>query len=269
MVILRATNDDGVKVDLDVLEADQPILLDISAIENATIGDVYGISSQTFSLPGTDTNNAFFGNLFNLGATPSVALQDSIPCQVLTDGQAVFTGRLYITDIVTDQKGYTTYQVNIVNETVDFKFSLTDIYLSQLDWSAYDHLYTYGSITGSWDGNIAGGDIVYPNIDYGRAEGDTQAPTYAFSNNLNIVAFDNSTKPLRVIDFKPAIRAKAVLDNIFSSVGYEYTSSFISSDYFNNLYLLTTPSDGFGVQNINPTSGSFYVYKTSNQTFNA
>jgi hypothetical protein len=38
MVILRATNDNGVKVDLDVLENDAPIKLDISAVENATIG---------------------------------------------------------------------------------------------------------------------------------------------------------------------------------------------------------------------------------------
>jgi hypothetical protein len=270
MVILRATNDDGVKVDLDVLESDNPILLDISAIENATIGDVFGVSSQTFSLPGTDKNNQFFGNLFNLGSTPAVALQDSIPCQVLTDGQAVFTGRLYITDIITDQQGYTTYQVNIVNETVDFKFILTDTYLSQLDWSAYNHAYTYGNITGSWDGLIASGAIVYPNVDYGRTEGDTFAPTYAFSNNLNTVAFDNSSKPLRVIDFKPAIQVKAVLDTIFESIDYEYTSSFIDSAYFQDLYTLTTPNDGIGVQNENPTTGSFYVFRSgSNQTFNA
>jgi hypothetical protein len=269
MVILRATNDNGVVVDLDVLEADQPILLDISAIENTTIGDVFGVSSQTFSLPGTATNNAFFGNLFDLGATPSVALQNSIPCQVLTDGQAVFTGRLYITDVITDQKGYTTYQVNVVNETVDFKFLLTDILLGELDWSAYTHNYTYANITGSWDGLIANGDIVYPNVDYGRPEGDTQAPTYAFSNNPSSVTFDNSTKPLRIIDFKPAIKARAVLDTIFSSVSYEYTSSFISSDYFENIFVLTTPNDSLGVQNLNPTSGSFYAYKTSNQNFNA
>ena len=32
MVLLRATNDNGVKVDLDVLENDAPIKLEISAI---------------------------------------------------------------------------------------------------------------------------------------------------------------------------------------------------------------------------------------------
>ena len=154
MVILRATNENGLIVDLDVLENDAPIKLDISAIENATIGDVFGASSQTFSLPGTDRNNQFFGNLFNLGATPAVALQNSIDCQVLTDGQEVFTGKLYITDIITNQKGYTTYQVNVVNETIDFKFLLTDTLLSELNWSAYNHNYTYNNITASWVDNL-------------------------------------------------------------------------------------------------------------------
>ena len=35
--------------DLDVLEADQAIILEISAVENGDIGGIFGISSQTFS----------------------------------------------------------------------------------------------------------------------------------------------------------------------------------------------------------------------------
>ena len=106
MIILRCTNDEGVVQDLPVQE-NLDLLLDISAIENATIGDVYGISSQEFAIPGTDLVNQFFGNLYNLGATPSVALQNSIPCQVLLDGAEVFKGKLYINSVITDQQGFT------------------------------------------------------------------------------------------------------------------------------------------------------------------
>jgi len=222
MIILRATNENGLIVDLDVLENDAPIKLDISAIENATIGEVFGASSQTFSLPGTDRNNQFFGNLFNLGATPAVALQDSIPCQVLTDGQEVFTGKLYITDIITDQKGYTTYQVNVVNETIDFKFKLTDTLLSELDWSAYNHNYTYNNITASWVDNLFSGSIVYPHVDYGTPEGSSSLPSYTLGGGAR--DFDNINFPLQVSQFKPAIQVKAVLDEIFDSVDYKYTS---------------------------------------------
>ena len=82
-VILRATNDSGAKFDLEVIDSPD-FLLDISAIEIGTIGTVFGISSQTFTLPGTDTNNQFFNNVFDLGTTPAIALQDSIDCYWFT-----------------------------------------------------------------------------------------------------------------------------------------------------------------------------------------
>jgi hypothetical protein len=52
-VILRCTNDNGVIQDIQVQDQ-LDLRLDISAIENTTIGDVYGISSQDFSLVGSN-----------------------------------------------------------------------------------------------------------------------------------------------------------------------------------------------------------------------
>ena len=57
-VILRCTNDDGIVQDIQVQDQTD-LRLDISAIENTTIGDVFGISSQDFSLVGSDGVNAF------------------------------------------------------------------------------------------------------------------------------------------------------------------------------------------------------------------
>ena len=269
MIIIRATNDNGQVVDLDVLDPSQPLRLDISAIENTSIGNAFGISSQAFSLPGTDKNNQFFGNLFNLGATAAVALQNSVPVQLLTDGQAVFTGKLYITDIITDQKGYTTYQVNLVNETVDFKFQLTETLLAELDWSEYNHAYTYGSITSSWSDNLFSGSIIYPHVNYGIPDGATNIADYAFGTSPTSKTFDNYEYPLRVDQFKPAIKVKTVLDTIFDSVNYKYTSSFIDSAYFNKLYMLMTSYDGLGAYNENPATGSAWAYSSVNQNFNA
>ena len=269
MIILRATNDNGVKVDLDVFEGNTPIRVDISAIENGTIGDVFGVSSQTFSLPGTDKNNQFFGNLYDLGTTPAIALQDSIDCQVLQDGQEVFTGKLYILDIVTDQRGYTTYQVNVVNETVDFKFLLTDTLISELNWDSYTHDYTLANITGSWNNDLLGGEIIYPNVNYGRPEGDTSAPNYAFSNSTTGRTFDKSSYPLRVVDFKPAIKVKSIIDNIFNSVDYKYESNFFTSSYFENLYTLVTSNDQLGANTDDPAFGAVWAYAVAGQNFNA
>ena len=62
MIILRCTNDNDQVVDIQVQDPID-LRLDISAIENVTIGDVYGISSQEFALVGNNEVNDFFGNI--------------------------------------------------------------------------------------------------------------------------------------------------------------------------------------------------------------
>ena len=256
--------------DLDVFEADAPILLDISAIENGEIGDVFGVSSQTFSLPGTDVNNRFFGNLFDLGVTPNVAFQKSVDCQVLIDGAEVFSGKMYITDVITDQKGYTTYQVNIVNETVDLKFKLENTLLQNVDISHLNHAYTYANISASWSDNLFGGDVVYPLVNYGIPVDDTFLPDYALgASDATSRTFDNYDYPLRIQQFRPAVRVKAILDAIFDDIDYKYTSSFIDSDYFNNLYALPTNNEGLGPTTDTTLSGSFWVFSGNTQSFPA
>lgn len=278
MIILRVTNEKGQTADLQPIE-DIDLRLDISAIENTEIGVQFGISSQEFAIAGDNDANQFFGNLYNLGATPAVALQNSVDCQVLSDGQETFTGKLYIKNIIADQDGYTIYNVVVVNETIDFKYRIQNLSLNDpiFDWSAYDHDFTIANVTGSWSGDLFSGSIIYPNINYGQPEGDPDVPNYAFAG-LNTAAalentIDNNNSPLRLQDFKPAIKVKDVIDIIFSgsytsgSIGYQYTSSFFESAYFNNLYLLTTANDQLGPANNSPISQSTWVYRSgSTQT---
>ena len=169
MTILRATNDDGVKYDLDIFEGDD-FKLDISAIESGDIGKVFGVSTQTFSLPPTKDNNEFFGNAFNVGVTLTVSFTKTVDCQVLQDGTEVFNGKLYLQDVITDNDGDIVYNVVVVNETVDFKFLIQDLTFADLDFSSLDHTYSYGNITSSWDGDLKDGAIFYPLINYGFDE---------------------------------------------------------------------------------------------------
>jgi len=103
--ILRAYNDNQEKYDLDLYN-EESFRLDISAIESGEIGTVFGISSQKFSLPGTDNNQQYFGNLDNIGASPASSFIKTLPCQVLVDGQEIFNGKIYLESVVTDQRRY-------------------------------------------------------------------------------------------------------------------------------------------------------------------
>jgi len=261
-VILRATNDNQQKFDLELVDSPQ-FLLDISTIESGDIGKSFGISSQEFTLPGNQTNNQFFNNLFDLGSTGAVALTHTVPCQVLVDGQAVFTGKLYVNNIVTDQTNDIIYNCVVVNEIVDFRTRIDNRALEDLNWNAYNHTYSWTNISQSWNDQLLSGSIFYPLVHYGKDPNNINSAQLEFGGNPGQI--DNSTTPLLVSDFKPAIRAKDVLDTIFDTVGYRYTSSFINSDYFKSVYLLTTSNEFKGATVNNFASQSAYVYRNGNQ----
>ena len=263
--ILRAYNDNNEKFDLDLFQ-DEAFLLDISAIESGDIGKVFGITSQTFALPSTNINDAYFGNLYDIGATPATSFIKTQPCQVLDDGQEIFSGNIYLDNIITDNNGDTIYNVVVVNETIDFKYQIEDLSFGDLDWTAYNHDLTYNNITASWDNNLFGGDVVYPLAEYGVEQNDINA--VLLQNGGKVNTFTNPEYPLIPADFKPAIRLRTMVDTIFNHTNYTYTSSFLDNAYFDSVYVLATQdaSRGSGAF-VSPVSQSFQAYNDALQSF--
>ena len=272
--ILRAYNDSGLKYDLDVYN-EQQFLLDISAIESGDIGKVFGITSQTFALPPTNNNNEYFGNLYDLGATlPSGSLPNQVdstptnftktqPCQVLSDGQAIFSGVIYLDSVITDEDGDTIYNVVVANETIDFKYAILDLTLGDLKWDAFNHIYDYTNITNSWTNSLFGGNIVYPLLDRGYDANDPTATE--IKSGAGEGTFTHPDSPLLISDFTPAIRISAVLDTIFNTIGYSYTSSFFESAYADTIYMLSTRDASRGVSFVDPIAETFEAYNGAQQ----
>ena len=241
MVIIRAKDNFGTVAELDVLQ-EAELRCDVSAIESGDIGQVFGISSQEFMLPGSDNNNIFFGNIFDIGAEPSVALNHTIFASVMVDGIEVFSGKLYINNVLTDDEGYVMYKALIINETIDFNTRIENTYMNELDLSSLDHDLTLANITGSWEGNLVSGDVVYPLVDYGSS------PISNVANGaIGDATFNNEDFPLDVADFKPSVKAKALIDAIFDQVDYTYSSSFFDSAYFDKLFILSTANEQRGI----------------------
>ena len=272
-VILRAFNDKNQKFDLNVLD-DIALKLDISAIESQEIGELFGISSQTFTIPGDDNSNQYFNNVFDLGTTPAVAFGKTAPCQVLVDGQAIFTGKLYISNVVSDDSNNVVYNCVVTNETIDFKTLIENRTIASLanNWSKYSHLYNFANVTSSWENKLYSGSVFYPLANYGSSVNDPTSPTIGFTP-AGVFAvtgsMDNPGTPLKVSQFKPAIQVKTILDEIFAAFNYKYTSSFVNTDYFKSVYYLSTPDEKEGVSFVNMVSQSLTATPTTIQTFTA
>jgi len=238
--------------------------VDLSAVENGAIGSVFGVASQQFDLPSSKNNDIFFKAAYTVNSTTSVGFKNSVECQVLQAGNAIYKGNLILDEVVTDGATDTTYKVTIVNETIDFQTDIQDQYIRDLDFTDYNHDYTMANITGSWEtSSFFSGDVFYPLVDYGTDKTDNTIPVLEVGGQAG--KMDNSTTPLKPIQFKPAIRAKTLVDKIFETVGYEYSSSFFDSDDFNKIYVLTTPNDSLGIENQGYQDSGFFVNITSSQ----
>ena len=261
-LILRVKYD-GVTYDLDA-PSDISFRVDLSAVENGSIGDVFGVASQQFDLPSSTTNDLFFKAAYNINAAVVVGFKNSVECQVLQGGNAVYKGNLILDEVVSDGERDNVYKVTIVNEVIDFQTDIQDQYIRDLDFSDYDHIYSMANITSSFEtSSFFSGDVFYPLVDYGTDKTDNTIPVVELGGQVG--KMDNSSTPLKPIQFKPAIRTKTIIDKIFDSVGYEYSSSFFNSADFQNTYVLTTPSDRLGIETQGYQDSGFFVNITSSQ----
>ena len=248
-LILRVTYD-GVVTDLDV-DGDVPLRLDMSTVESQDFGKVFGVGSQTFDLPGTSNNNKFFNHAYSVSATDIPGFYNTIPCDVILNGETLLLGRLQLIEVITSDEGYIDYKVQVTDTVLQFEEALNGLLIKDADFSSYNHTFNSASILASWDDNLLSGSIFYPLAEYG---GQNDTNNFSFATFSSGSAFDQPTTrawdvgahPYQPEQFLPAIKAKDLLTVIFDQVGFRYTGSFAESDDFNQAYVLPKGQDGIG-----------------------
>jgi len=203
-----------------------------SALLTFQIDDVknFGSKETTFSktiyLPGTANNNALLGNIFdvknanfynpaekNIGYNFNAA--KSANCIIFQDNIQVFKGVLRLLEIVID-KERVEYEVAVFGELGGFVSAIGNGKLEDLDFSAYDHVYSLTNIVNSWD-NAGGSGYYYPLIDYGEASVDKH--NWQFHT------------------FRPALYVKEYIDKIFEVAKYQYSCALFNTSRFKKLII--------------------------------
>ena len=172
--------------------------------------------SKTLTLPGTKANNLFFENMFEVDVVTQTFNPNLKATTVLSvDGVTQFKGALKLRQVNYLVGGKVTYDCNLVGNLSDFIQTLGNARLRDLDLSAYDHDWTSTNIVNSWSPTLGVG-YVYPMINFGTVS-------------------DLST--WKVTDLRPAVFAKTILDKIFDTSGFVYSSAFFISDTFKRLVI--------------------------------
>ena len=271
-LILRVTYD-GVVTDLDV-DGAVPLRLDISQVDNQEIGEVFGVSSQNFNLPGTSNNNKFFNHGYLESAIDVPGLYDTIECSVLRNGETLLQGNLQLNEVVTSDSGFITYDVTVSNKVVEFNEALKDKFFYEANFEDLNHTLNTDNVLASWlpraSATFKDGAIFYPLADYGfdnRLAFPTIPRLSADGSNFDGSRVSgssaNSETPLTLAQFLPAIGVREVFDKIFDQAGYAYTSSLISSSEFDDLFVLFKNQDQLGVIAAGVDEGNLFTGKVA------
>lgn len=208
------------------------ISADISALLTFSLGDIKDFSarsttwSKTIVLPGTSNNNKLFGHIFQVGhmSDPFAGADNvgydfnaskSADCIIFQDHIQTFKGVLRLLQInITG--GRIEYEISVFGKLAGLNVALSSGLLEDLDFSAYDHIFTGENIINSWD-NTHGAGYYYPLIDYGT-----------YSTNKH--DWDIRT-------FRPALYAREYIDKMFTVAGFRWDSDLFDSARFKRLII--------------------------------
>ncbi len=221
------------------LFADEDIELSNNVTGLFDIGVLPSDFTRQISLPGTKVNNAFFEHVYDISIDNPFLFATNVKVPAYFDFDSVYLsqGYLQLNKVnVLANKFIDSYEVTIYGTLSSFGREVNRGYLTDLSTlSKYNHTASYEAISASWGGQLFNGDIVYPLADYGSG--------YQFAaGDYQTFGMNDVDGALTVQNFKPAIRAKAVLDAIFEEAGYTYSSSFFNQPMIDDLYMVCNHS---------------------------
>lgn len=239
-----------------------PFTFNIAAIQDVSKKD--SSYSKTIKIPESAHNREVFGFISNLANDNTFDVNKKAKCYVLVDSIPVIDGFIQMTRInVYMDKNYVEYECAIIADNGNFYTSIGDGFISDYDYSEFNHNWNGQNIFNSWTQSWNHG-YYYPLIDYGyNLTNNNRIFQGTFSNSI----FDRGlTIDLSVAQIFPATYAKIIWNKIFADIGYTYQSNFLDSDVFENLLI---PFNGDLIQSptsSNTTPTNFYVGLTNLKT---
>lgn len=220
-------------VEYDVSYIDEiPISLNYLIADIRTPDKINSSFSKTINLPGTKEVNRFFELIWKSNISLNY-FNPNYKCNFLyyINGVLQLQGDLQLIKInVNDVSGEVVYECSCKGTIGNLFSALNDLYLTDLDFSEYNHTLTPTNVSNSWATSIIknstsqafalGEGYVYPLINYGKT-------------TVNM----ETDYPINY--FRPALYKKTIIDKIFekaslslASGSYSYTSSYLTSNYY-------------------------------------
>ena len=231
----------GERVKLDTYPLDPPKLT--FSIESLTnLSQISSAFSQAFRLPATGLNDQFFKHWFNVNAT-DFDISQKVTSELVTETGFFIKGHIRLQRVYRNlESTRVDYEVLFLGEVRDFATQVGDGFMDSININALSHILDWDNISGSWDGDLFDGDIRYPLVEYGYDfdENGICLQPQITTATTNARRFTEESNALLVQQWRPWVRAKALIDAIFASTTFTFKSDFLNSNRFKDLYVNAT-----------------------------
>lgn len=200
--------------------------------------------SKTITAPGTANNNKLLAHIFEIGTNRLFNPNHKTNAEIVVDDVSVMKGILRLARIKSLEGKKIEYELEFKGRLDDLFTSVKDVLISDIDWSDLDHTWNNATIINSWTATVGEG-YVYPFIDYG-------------------VGTNSTAKD--VTGFRPATYAKEIWDRIFSYAGFQYSSTFLNTDFFKRL-IIPFYNEKFVRASTQIQNNIFRAHRTTSQSF--
>lgn len=204
-----------------------------------------GTMSKTIQIPGTKEVDDFFELVHDVNISLNKFNPNlKIRAYYYTNELLQVNGYLQIVDILINEiTRKVVYECQIVGEVVSLFAKIKDLYLTALDFSAYNHTLNYTNVTNSFS-VTPGAGVAYGLVDRGQN-----------NSNLSIV---------KLTEMTPVLFKREILLKIFQAQGMTWTSSILDSAAFKKETILGSKIPALSAAQVN--NGKFYATADGTQT---
>lgn len=242
---------------------DESIELNSSVANTEDISKVNTDYTKTFTVPASDRNNALFKHYYNADIDNTFDARTKKSARIELDGFPFRTGKIRLEKVTVKDGRASSYTINFWGNLVNFKTLIKDDKLSDLDLSAYDHIYNYTNVLEGLINSLYDGNIIYTLLSQRRqfmynSDPDDNTNTDKLVN----IAYNGEHRGVRWNELKPSIRIMAIIEAIEAKYGITFSRDFFDRNEFLQLYMWLSNNGGqnYTEQLINWTSGDATEY---------
>ncbi len=227
---------------------------------NSTVQNIKDISkiftdfTQTFTVPASSINNKIFKHWYNVDITGGFDARIKTSAILELNGVTFKTGSIRMESTTLKGGSVSAYKITFFGLLVSLKDTFSDDFIDGLDLSAFNHTFDFSTVSTGVSSGLSSGSIIYPLLSSVKRwyySSDTADDTN--TDTLVNIAYEVATdKGIKWNELKPAILVTDIIDAIETKYGITFSSDFIGTAPFDNLYLwlsrekgsLTNPSGG-------------------------